>query len=327
MKPWTVEEEKFLRKHYRKDNRNYLTVEALAFLLDRTPTSVVGKLGNLKLRQKRKGHWKDSELQFLADNYGRMPVEVIAKRLKRSTNALKIICTRRLKINLKSNIYTARALAGELGISCAKIIVAWHDRGYLKGQLAPFMNGPNHVWWFDYDDIIECLEERPWLCNLKRMPQSYFRSIVRAEWEKNPWYTKTEAGQCLGLADGNPIYRYIKQGWLPAVRRPRGGGKGAWILRHSDLAEFQLHDPRPAHRRGCSLPETIDHAMARAEERAWNQLARGKFQMFGYWASVHQHLAATVSRNHDSPFARLVEVAKEVMNGETETANGPNARF
>ena len=264
--------------------------------------------------------WADWELEFLADNYGTMPAEDIAKRLRRSTNALKIICVRRLGINQKSNIYTARSTARELGISCAKIIVAWHDRGYLQGKLAPFMNGPNHVWWFDYEDIIVCLQQRPWLCNLKRMPPSYFRSVVQAEWEKNPWYTKAEAGQFLGLADGNPVYRYIKMGWLPACRRPMGGGKGAWIFRHSDLAEFQLHDPRPSHRKGCSLPETIEHALARAEHRAWNQLARGKFQMFGYWASVHQHLAATVNRNHQSPFQWLINVAKEVKSARENPA-------
>ena len=320
MKPWTEQDEKLLRRHYRDPNRNHLTAEALCFLLDRTYSSILGRIAKLNLRR-RKRDWTSAELEFLADNYGRLPKEAIARRLRRSVNALKIISYRKLGINQKSNIYTARALARELGISCAKIIVAWHDRGYLKGRLAPFMNGPNHVWWFDYEDIIECLQQRPWLCNLKKMPPSYFRSIVRAEWEKNPWYTKTAAAQFLGLTDGNPIYRYIKKGWLPAVRRPQGGGLGAWILRHSDLAEFQLHDPRPLHRKGVTLPETIDHALERAERRAWNQLARGRFHMFGYWASVYHNMAATISRNHDSPFKRVIEVAKEVMNEETETAN------
>ncbi len=265
--------------------------------------------------------WAPWELDFLADNYGRISVEEIAWALKRSPNAQKIIAYRRFRMNQKTNIYTARALARELGLSCAKIIVAWHNRGYLKGKLAPFMNGPNHVWFFDYDDIIDCLQQRPFLCKLKRMPQSYFRSIVQREWEKDPWYSKTAAGKFLGLADGNPVYRYIKEGWLPAIRAPMGGGKGAWIIRHSDLAEFQLHDPRPLHRKGVTLPETIDHALERAERRAWNQLARGRFYMFGYWASVYQNMAATISRKHRDPFKRVIEVAQEVMNEEPETEN------
>jgi len=254
--------------------------------------------------------WASWELEFLADNYGRISVEEICRALKRSPNAQKIKAYRKFRMNQKTNIYTARELARELGLSCSKSIVAWYDRGYLKGKLAPFRNGPNHVWFFDYDDIVECLQQRPYLCKLKKMPQGYFRSVVQREWDKDPWYSKEEAGKFLGLADGNPVYRYIKAGWLPAVRAPMGGGKGRWILRHSDLAEFQLHDPRPLHRKGTTLPETIDHALARAEERAWTQLARGRFQMFGYWASVYQHLAATV-RNRKNPFARLIDMAKE----------------
>jgi len=273
---------------------------------------------------KKEPVWAEWELEFLLDNYGILPAEVIARRLRRSTNSLKIICVRKLGINQRSNIYTARAAAKELGISDAKIIVAWHDKGYLKGTRAPFKYGNNYVWFFDYDDIIECLQKRPWLCNLKRMPEGYFRSIVKTEWEKDRWYDKTEAGKFLGLADGNPIYRYIKKGWLPAVRRPRGGGLGAWILRHSALAEFQLSDPRPAHRKGATLPETLDHDLAKTEEKAWHQMARGHFQMFGYWAAMHQHIAAVTNRNHRNPFQRLIEIGKEAAIAQTKDNTSAN---
>ncbi len=127
--------------------------------------------------------WIEDELEFLADNYGRISVEDICRRLNRSPNSLKIISFRKLGINQKSNIYTARALASDLGVSCAKIIVAWYDRGYLKGKLAPFRNGPNHVWFFDYDDIVECLRQRPWLCRLNGMNRSvllFWRQCWRA---------------------------------------------------------------------------------------------------------------------------------------------------
>ena len=267
---------------------------------------------------KKEPPWVEWEFEYLMDNYGQLPAEEIARHLRRSTNSLKIMCSRKLKINQKSNIYTSRLLAQELGVACSKTIVAWYNRGYLKGKLAPFMNGPNHVWWFDYEDIIECLQQRPWLCDLKKMPTNYFQSIVQREWEKNPWYSKEEAGHFLGLADGNPVYRYIKQGWLPAIRAPMGGGKGRWILRHSDLAYFQLHDPRPEHRKAVSLPATIEHELEAAERKAWAQLARGRFQLFGYWASVYNLLASKISRKHPNPFNALVEIAKEVKNAQTE---------
>lgn len=262
--------------------------------------------------------WTLEELEFLADNYGRMSAEDIARRLKRSTNALKIISFRKLGINQKSNIYTARALARELGLSCSKIVVAWYDRGYLKGKLAPFRNGPNHVWFFDYDDIIECLQRRPWLCRLRRMPQSYFRSIVREEWEKNPWYTRQEAAQFLGMVTVGPIERYIKRGWLPAIRRPMGGSKGEWIIRHSDLAEFQLNDPRSDHRKSATLASSLENAMNRALEKAFHALARGRWQMFGYWAGLWTQLNS-LNKRESSPFQALMDYAqarKEVNSGE-----------
>jgi len=258
---------------------------------------------------KKEPPWAPWELDFLHDNYGRISQEEICKVLNRSPNAQKIKAYRRFRMNQKTNIYTARAVGKELGLSCAKIVVAWHDRGYLQGKLAPFDNGANHVWFFDYDDIIECLRQRPWLCRLKRMPESYFRTVVREEWEKNPWYNRQEAAQFLGLVTNGPIYRYIQRGWLPAVRRPMGGGKGEWILRHSDLAEFQLHDPRPAHRKSATVADAINTHMRQAEEKAFNALSRGRWQMFGYWASVWTHFNA-VNKRAPSPFKELMEYAQ-----------------
>ena len=56
--------------------------------------------------------------------------------------------------------------------------------------------------------------------------------------------------------------------------------------------------------------ERINNTLNEAEARAFESLAKYKFQMFGYWASAHQHLARTVSRNHNTPFAELIDMAK-----------------
>jgi len=62
--------------------------------------------------------WTRDELDDLIENYGRQPAADIAKRLGRSTNALKIIAVRRLNgHNQRSNIYTARAAADALGVT------------------------------------------------------------------------------------------------------------------------------------------------------------------------------------------------------------------
>jgi len=86
-------------------------------LFDRNPYSVRSRVVTLGLPH-RQPRWNQADLDYLHDNYGRQPAAVIAKRLGRSTNALKIISFRRLNgCNQRSNIYTARAAADALGLT------------------------------------------------------------------------------------------------------------------------------------------------------------------------------------------------------------------
>lgn len=81
------------------------------------------------------------------------------------------------------------------------------------------------------------------------MEESYFRSIVKEEYEGDPWFTPIEVAHFLGLADQNPIHRYIYKGWLPAEKRPGKPWQGAWIIRKSAIDAFLKNDPRPGHTR------------------------------------------------------------------------------
>jgi hypothetical protein len=198
--------------------------------------------------------WTPDELEYLSETYGRQDKAVIARHLGRSENALKIVAYRKLNgLNQRSNIYTARAVADALGVACSKTIVRWMERGFIKGKRAPFSYGGIRCWRFEYEDIIACLRERPWLVNLKRMERSYFRTVVREEYDKDPWYSTREAAAVLGLADINPVHRYIYRGWLPALRRPlvsrNGHGSWGWIIRKSHIDAMLANDPRPARRR------------------------------------------------------------------------------
>ena len=47
-----------------------------------------------------------------------------------------------------------------------------------------------------------------------------------------------------------------------------------------------------------------------AEEKAWDSLARYKFQMFGYWAAIWVHLNRIGGFKRPSPFASLVKAAR-----------------
>ena len=83
--------------------------------MNRTVPSIGGRIAILKLRTKRP-RWSPKDLEFLNDSYGTMPAEKISKKLGRSPNALKIISYRKLGINQRSNIYSARNVAEMVGV-------------------------------------------------------------------------------------------------------------------------------------------------------------------------------------------------------------------
>ena len=54
----------------------------------------------------------------------------------------------------------------------------------------------------------------------------------------------------------------------------------------------------------------LETAMQEAETKAWDSLARYKFQMFGYWASIWVHLNKISSGNRPNPWKPLVSQAR-----------------
>ena len=56
-----------------------------------------------------------------------------------------------------------------------------------------------------------------------------------------------------------------------------------------------------------------------AEAKAWDALARYKFQMFGYWAAIWVHLNRVGHFKRQNPWADLVRHAKTV----SPKAHGP----
>jgi len=106
------------------------------------------------------------------------------------------------------------------------------------GKRASFCYGKNAVWDFEYKDIVTFVRKYCWLFNLGRMPQSYFRTIVRKEYNKNPWYTTIEVARILHLKSKNTVAKYIRLGLLKAKKRSRPGPDGEYIIRKSALDEF-----------------------------------------------------------------------------------------
>lgn len=59
-------------------------------------------------------------------------------------------------------------------------------------------------------------------------------------------------------------------------------------------------------------PEEILHDEINiAENKAWDALARYKFQMFGYWAAIWVHLNRIAGEHRSNPWAGLVEAARQ----------------
>ncbi len=54
----------------------------------------------------------------------------------------------------------------------------------------------------------------------------------------------------------------------------------------------------------------LDEHIAEAEAKAWESLARYKFQMFGYWAAIWVHLNRISEQNRPNPWSGLLAAAR-----------------
>jgi hypothetical protein len=59
-----------------------------------------------------------------------------------------------------------------------------------------------------------------------------------------------------------------------------------------------------------SVRDRLEADLAQAERKAIDNLARYKFQNFGYWAAIWVHLNRVGGFNRPSPFGSLVKAAR-----------------
>ena len=189
--------------------------------------------------------WTEKELEILSTKWGLVSDKALCRLLQRSPNSLHVASVRKLHQSRSMNFYTARNVAEELGIGDSKTIVFWLGQGWLFGRQCSVRAGIHKRWMFKYENIIRCLEARPWLCDLPSMPQGYFRSVVQGEWDRDRWYTCDEAAPLVGVKTSDTIQRYIRRGCLKADKRPGGPQYGRWVIRHSAIQTFLANDPRP----------------------------------------------------------------------------------
>lgn len=56
----------------------------------------------------------------------------------------------------------------------------------------------------------------------------------------------------------------------------------------------------------------LEAELAEAEKKAWDSLARYKFQMFGYWAAIWVHVNRMGGFKRQNPFSKLVKEARNL---------------
>ncbi|MEK9754695.1 MAG: hypothetical protein VW338_15985 [Rhodospirillaceae bacterium] len=59
-----------------------------------------------------------------------------------------------------------------------------------------------------------------------------------------------------------------------------------------------------------TIEQHLVDELEQAERKAWQALARYKFQMFGYWCAVWVHLNRVGGFRRANPFADLVKQAR-----------------
>jgi hypothetical protein len=60
-----------------------------------------------------------------------------------------------------------------------------------------------------------------------------------------------------------------------------------------------------------NIKENLLKDLEEAEEKAWDSLARYKFQMFGYWAAIWVHLNRIGNFKRPNPWTDLVKLSRE----------------
>ena len=209
--PWQPEEEQFIIDTYAR-----LTARKQAERLERDYSDVVAKrMRMLKKSQldstQRAYHppWTKEQEDWLRENYHKYTMRSLRRHLHRTETAI-ILRKRRLGIIRTDGFYTCNSLAEIFGCDPKKF-ASLYNEGYLKGKRAPYLQGSNRPWVFNEGQIARFLRQYPWLMDPKKMQQQhYFRSVLRQEWDKNPWLNSNQAAELVGVHHETILRRLLQ---------------------------------------------------------------------------------------------------------------------
>jgi hypothetical protein len=196
--------------------------------------------------------WTEKEENYLRENLGLVADARLCKHLKRTRVSIKLKA-KRLHINKTLNLNTARSVAQICGIADSKTVMMWVRKGLIKAKRSPTWIGNNHMWNIDDGSLARMLKVQPWLAYLPEMPDSYYKRLVEREWKRDPWFTREQVAQMIGVGP-DYVRRYIKRGWLQATKVPGGRHTQVrWMFRATWVMEFLQNDPRNVYHRKLQI--------------------------------------------------------------------------
>lgn len=180
---------RFIEQQYGK-----MPLEKIAQKLGRTKKSLISYCRRMRIKTDGRlfsnshrfynRYWTDLEDEYLINNIGIMAFSDIGKALHRTAVAVEVR-VRRKKMKMYDNIITYRMLAEELNKN--RVVLRKYVRnGWLKCTPAKFKGLFNNVpMVFNEDDIVAFLRERYQLFDPNKIPNPFFKNIIREAYKKN----------------------------------------------------------------------------------------------------------------------------------------------
>ena len=228
-RPWTAADDALLRSLWGTDTPR----SEIAARLGRTQAATKNRASKIGATNPKPPRWTARDLfrlDMLLDQG--LSDAAIARRLKRTPEAISLTRKRHGLKSRSSRLMSARMVADLMGVGCAKSVIAWIEHGYLAGKRGP-RRGPYRQWQVDEEALWRFIENR---YHWHRWEPERITDPALREWAMElragvRFLTPGEvAWRC--CVDASAVNVWIHNGLLPAVRN------GNWLVRESDLEGF-----------------------------------------------------------------------------------------
>jgi excisionase family DNA binding protein len=212
----------------------------------------------------------------------------IGRALGASANAVNLARKRRHLPPRRVVILSARAVARQLGVGCAKTVVAWRARGWIRARRGQWV-GANRMWYFTeeavWDFVANPAAWHAW--DPARIPEAALRELALAVRGGTAYLTPGEVAERYFVSH-MAVNDWIHRGVLPAVRW------GNWRIREADLIGFVPPGQRDRHgtrRWAFDAEEDAAITAMRANGATWQAIADELGRPLGSVAGRHGLLA------------------------------------